>query len=146
MANHARTAARPSAHGYLRHYLPVIATAVIGVVCAVVVFQLGRAWEAERERTEFEKVAGEHRQDLQRTVNASLEVLHSLAGFFRGSRLVERAEFRTFVEEALARHPEIYSLQWRPRVPGTERAGFEGRVRAASRERPGAALSGGERS
>lgn len=119
-----------SAHTRLRHYLPVLATAAIGVVCAVVVFQLGRAWEEERERTEFDKIASERRQDLQRTANASLEVLHSLASFFRGSRRVERVEFRTFVEEALARHPEIDSLQWRPRVPGTERAGFESRVRA----------------
>lgn len=107
-----------------------MARAAIGLACTVAVLQLGRAWEAERERTQFEKVARERRQDLQRTVNASLEVLHSLASFFRGSRLVERAEFRTFVEEALARHPEIYSLQWRPRVPAAERAGFEGRVRA----------------
>lgn len=62
---------------------------------------------------------------LEYHIVALPEVLHSLARFFRGSRLIERAEFRTFVEEALARHAEIYSLQWRPWVPAAERAGFE---------------------
>ncbi|MGH8583307.1 MAG: CHASE domain-containing protein, partial [Gammaproteobacteria bacterium] len=70
------------------------------------------------------------RETLQRHIKTNLEVLYSLANFFRGSQKVERAEFRTFVEESFVRHPDIFALQWWPRVLRRERRAFERAVRA----------------
>ncbi len=115
--------------GDLRHFLPLILTAALGLAGTGAAYEIARLWQAERDAAQFERLAGDRRQDLQRTINASLEVLHSLASYFRGSQIVEREEFRTFVDDPLRRHPEIYSLQWRPRVLADERAAFEARER-----------------
>ncbi len=111
-------------------HMALIVTTIIGLGCTGAAFYLARAWETERHQVQFEMLANERHQELQRAINGSLEVLHSLASFFLGSRYVERAEFRTFVAGALARRPEIFSLQWRPRVLAAERPAFEARVRA----------------
>ncbi len=114
----------------LRHYFPLILTAALGLACTGAAFEITRIWQAERDGARFERLANDRRQRVQRTINASLEVLHSLASFFRGSQMVERHEFRTFLDDSLRRHPEIYSLQWRPRVLAAERAAFEAQARA----------------
>ncbi|MGH8570354.1 MAG: CHASE domain-containing protein, partial [Gammaproteobacteria bacterium] len=111
-------------------HLALIVTTIIGLGCTGGSFYLARAWETERHQVQFEKLANERHQELQRAINGSLEVLYSLASFFHSSRYVERAEFHTFVVGALARRPEIFSLQWRPRVLAAERPAFEARVRA----------------
>jgi PAS domain S-box-containing protein len=117
-------------HDRGRDHLALIVTTIIGLGCTGGSFYLARAWETERHQVQFEKLANERHQELQRAINGSLEVLYSLASFFLGSPYVERAEFRTFVAGALARRPEIFSLQWRPRVLAAERPAFEARVRA----------------
>ncbi len=113
-----------------RLYAPLLITVVLGLAVTGLGFFLVREWEAQEARGQFEKLADERREILQRRINANLEVLYSLANFFRGSQKVERAEFRTFVEEVFQRHPDLFSLQWRPRVLAREREAFERGVRA----------------
>ncbi len=111
-------------------YAPLLVTVVLGLAVTGLAFFLVREWEAQEAQAQFEKLADERRETLQRHIKTNLEVLYSLANFFRGSQKVERAEFRTFLEEVFVRHPDIFSLQWWPRVLARERAAFERGVRA----------------
>ncbi|MGH8534388.1 MAG: CHASE domain-containing protein, partial [Gammaproteobacteria bacterium] len=114
----------------LRLYAPLLITVVLGLAVTGLGFFLVREWQAQEAQEQFEKLVDERRERLQLRINANLEVVYSLANFFRGSQKVERAEFRTFVEEVFQRHPDLFSLQWRPRVLARERAAFERGVRA----------------
>ncbi|MGH8555849.1 MAG: CHASE domain-containing protein, partial [Gammaproteobacteria bacterium] len=113
-----------------RLYVPLFVTVVLGLAVTAVAFLLVREWEAREAQAQFEKLVDERRETLQRHIKTDLEVLHSLANFFRGSQKVERAEFRTFVEESFVRHPDIFALQWWPRVLRRERRALERAVRA----------------
>ncbi|MGH8519997.1 MAG: CHASE domain-containing protein, partial [Gammaproteobacteria bacterium] len=129
-SGHAPLAAADGRPAGWRLYVPLFVTVVLGLTVTAVAFLLVREWEAREAQAQFEKLVDERRETLQRHIKTDLEVLHSLANFFRGSQKVERAEFRTFVEESFVRHPDIFALQWWPRVLRRERRALERAVRA----------------
>jgi PAS domain S-box-containing protein len=54
-----------------------------------------------------------------------MEVLNSVGSLFETRPTVSREEFKTFVNSALKREPELSALGWTPHVPGPERAAYE---------------------
>jgi signal transduction histidine kinase/CheY-like chemotaxis protein len=81
------------------------------------------------ERREVNKLAGDvvHEQveKLAVTMLQSMEVLHSIASLHEAQGKIERDQFHHFVQQALARQPELQALSWNPRVADSQRAAFE---------------------
>jgi serine/threonine protein kinase/CHASE1-domain containing sensor protein len=98
---------------------------VVGVLLSLAVLAGERSREVAERRTEFERRAAQVAMSAQVSFDVPLEVLRSLPALFASSNDVTRGEFRAFVNDALARYPWIYALEWIPRVPGSERAKFE---------------------
>jgi signal transduction histidine kinase/CheY-like chemotaxis protein len=68
-------------------------------------------------------------EKLQETGLRSMEVLYSVASLYESQGGINRGEFHKFVQQALARQPELRALSWNPRVPDPERAQFENAAR-----------------
>ena len=96
-----------------------------GVVLSVVAFLVVQNWERSRVQNEFERRAGIRSASLQRSINAYLEVLHSIVPLYTSSREINRQEFRLFAGRFLARHRDVLALEWIPRVADAERAACE---------------------
>ena len=98
------------------------------VLCAVLAVlmkqQQQRAWEEE-----VRKLAQDRAEVIRGQILRSMEVLHAVGALYETDAQVSRQKFRTFVNHALSRQPELQALAWDPRVPGTERAAWEERAR-----------------
>ncbi|HEY2328968.1 MAG TPA: CHASE domain-containing protein, partial [Verrucomicrobiae bacterium] len=55
----------------------------------------------------------------------SMEVLYSIASLHAAQGGISRRQFHEFVQQALARQPELQALSWNPVVPAARRAEFE---------------------
>lgn len=110
--------------------------AAVGVpmaaVCAlaVLLFAWVERWERDRISRDFHRRCRELVNELEKSVQGGLEVLHATAALFADARQVRRDEFRRFAAATLARHPEMERLMWIPRVTEMERSAFEAAVQA----------------
>jgi|GEM_PF-2194493 len=89
----------------------------------------------EQRQLAVDKVADDRVLAMQRSLNACIEVLQFAGAFYDSSQQVEPEEFHLFISSILARHPEIQSLKWLPRVTAAERVGFERELRRLMRRR-----------
>jgi signal transduction histidine kinase/CheY-like chemotaxis protein len=85
--------------------------------------------QRREERDAVQQMAEARANVLRSAVVRSMEVLHSIKALYDTRDVVSRAEFATFVNQALARQPELQALAWDPRVPGAERPFWEARAR-----------------
>lgn len=117
--------ARPPATPYARRRLGCGLIALVGILLTALAvaydwqqtqqaMQRQLVWRADNEAIRF-----------QRSLDRSLEVVDALASFMTASREVDREEFRRFVANPLARHPEFHALQWLPKVTLAERGAYE---------------------
>ncbi|WP_009962102.1 CHASE domain-containing protein [Verrucomicrobium spinosum] len=108
------------------------ALAVLSLGLALTVWVSGLLWKGNHRAWEEEvRRLGQDRAELLRgQVLRSMEVLHAMVALYvaRGGE-VTRTEFRDFVNEALARQPELQALAWDPRVAGGDREAWEARAR-----------------
>jgi signal transduction histidine kinase/CheY-like chemotaxis protein len=58
-----------------------------------------------------------------------MEVLYSIAALHAAQGGIERRQFHQFVQQPLARQPELLALSWNPVVPSARRAEFEASAR-----------------
>src|ERR1051325_9248558 len=110
---------------HFRRLLPVWLVQLVGGLLALVVFVLVRGYEQKRQKDAFGSFAQAHALQLQRRLEADLEVLLSIQQFYAATAEVEPDEFKAFVRGPLQRHEEILSLEWVPRVSAADRAAFE---------------------
>ncbi len=82
-----------------------------------------------REQQAFEWRAARLSSAMESAFSVPLEVLHSVPALFHASGSVERREFDRFTRAALSRAPDIYAIEWFPRVPASEREGVVARAR-----------------
>ncbi len=75
--------------------------------------------------TRFRLDAEQRAGTIQRQFLDDLDVVRALLAFYRGSRDVERAEFRAFSQTFFRSHRGIHALGWAPAVPQSEKARFE---------------------
>lgn len=119
----------------LRGYSGVVAIVVAGILLTL----FGVWLEHQRSVAQFSKqlaiTATDQATRIQRTVDATVEVVESIGGLFDSSDFVDRNEFRIFVSGPLAKHPEIRALEWIPRVEARDRPGLESRLAKVIRHR-----------
>lgn len=112
------------------HHASALLTAMAGVVVSAGVFLV--LWQRENElmQAKLRDIVRERAETLRGQMLRSMEVLHGISAFHSTRGELTRAEFHAFVSGALARQPELQALAWDPRVPHTDREGFEGRTRS----------------
>jgi len=104
---------------------------VLGFAGVVAFFVYASGREVERGRRDFEERAEDLAHGLQRDFEGHREVVHSVERLFAASQVVERQEFRVFVEEALERHEGMQALSWAASVAHADRAARESAERVA---------------
>jgi len=101
--------------------------AVLGVggILSLALFLTIRGWEGREVERRAADLAQEQVERLHVSVLRSMEVLHSIASLHAAMGSLEREQFQQFVQQALARQPELAALSWNPVVPHARRAEFE---------------------
>ncbi len=84
-----------------------------------------RGWEQKELRKHAADLAQEQAEKLHVSILRSMEVLYSIAALHAGQGGINRRQFHEFVQQALARQPELQALSWNPVVPAAQRAEFE---------------------
>ncbi|MBC8095450.1 MAG: CHASE domain-containing protein, partial [Akkermansiaceae bacterium] len=103
----------------------------LGMVLSLAVFFVIRGWEKRDLEKQAAAVTGEQIEKLRVSMLRSMEVLHSIVSLHAAEGCIERNQFRQFVQQALARQPELQALSWNPLVPATRRSELETAARAA---------------
>jgi PAS domain S-box-containing protein len=96
-----------------------------GVLMGVVAARLAAKMEQERASALSAEYFAGRAEAFARETRETIEELQHIRSFFAASRQVSRAEFRVFAGEILVRHPAIATVEWAPRVPGTDRPAHE---------------------
>jgi signal transduction histidine kinase/CheY-like chemotaxis protein len=104
--------------------------AVVSTALSLVLFFIIRQWERRDLQAGLQAIAQQRLELLRESIGESLESLHSLGSFYETGLPVDRAHFRQFVSDTLARRREIQALSWTPKVPAGERAAYEAAARA----------------
>lgn len=99
-------------------------TFIIGATLSLTLFSLVQAWEQSEIKSFFKFSAQSILTSLQKDIVSHQEVVNSMAGLFSSSQHVTRKEFRSFVADALSRHPNIQGLSWNPLIKDSERKLF----------------------
>jgi PAS domain S-box-containing protein len=107
------------------------------VVLACTLLLSAGAWRyAQRtvqasEQERFDRVVALSREAIDRRLESYVQILMGVRALFAGSRVVERAEFRSYVA-ALGlegRYQGLLGIGWAPRVPGASRSNHETMMR-----------------
>ena len=106
-------------------YIVVLLVVGLGLTLSVVAFRAVQVSEQRDLAEQFKQTASDRVLALERSIDASVEVLHNIRSLYNASMVVEREEFRSFVARALTERPEIQALEWIPRVSASERATYE---------------------
>ncbi|HEX6764227.1 MAG TPA: CHASE domain-containing protein, partial [Polyangiaceae bacterium] len=106
------------------------AVLALGIALTILSRSLVQERALRTEQVRFERRAAQLTHALRSAFEVPTEVLHSIPSLFDASESVERHEFRTFVRRPLERWPEIYALEWFPRVSGSERSKYESAARS----------------
>ncbi len=103
----------------------------LSLVAVVLIFvRVSRSEEAALHRN-LRVRAERARSELAATLEARQELLQAMSGLFKALPSVEPGNFKAFVEPYLLRYPDLHSVDWVPRVPGSERKAFELRMSKA---------------
>ena len=89
-----------------------------------------RGWEQKELEKYAADLASEQAEKLHVSVLRSMEVLYSIASLHMAEGGISRRQFHEFVQQALARQPELQALSWNPVVPAARRAEFEAAAKA----------------
>ncbi len=97
----------------------------MGIVLSAGLCFTMRGWEQKELKKHASDLAHEQAEKLQVSIMRSMEVLYSIAALHAGHGDISRRQFHEFVQQALARQPELQALSWNPVVPAARRAEFE---------------------
>ena len=109
--------------------LPVIVTAVAGVMLSLWAFLFLRDREEQLVEANFRSMARDQVATIEREIQVNLEVLESLRALYSTVPGVGHAEFTSFVRPLLRQHGTIQALEWIPRVRLEERGEYVSRAR-----------------
>ena len=112
-----------------RRRLSVAVPLVCVLIAAMGVFYFAEAQWQTRLQLELERRIEVQQSKVIEKVESYLEVVHAITMLYQSSDVVQRGEFRVFVDRGLSRHPGILALGWVPRVQASERRDFEKRAR-----------------
>ena len=103
----------------------IFAVLVGGMVLSLVLFVTVRGWEERDVKKRAADLVGEQVGKFEIAMLRSMEVLHSIASLHAAEGRIERHQFDCFVQQALARQPELQALSWNPAIPAAQRAELE---------------------
>jgi len=95
------------------------------MLLSVGLFFSTRGWEQKELEKHTSDLAREQAEKLHVSVLRSMEVLYSISSLHAAQGELSRREFHDFVQQALARQPELQALSWNPVVPAGQRARYE---------------------
>ena len=101
----------------------------LGILLSIGLCFLMRHWEQRELDKQVADLAGEQAERLHVSVLRSMEVLYSISSLYAAQGGINRQQFHEFVQQALARQPELQALSWNPIVPAAKRAEFENSAR-----------------
>jgi signal transduction histidine kinase/ActR/RegA family two-component response regulator len=90
-----------------------------------------RGWEQNEMEKHAADLAHEQAEKLHVSILRSMEVLYSVAALHAAQGGIQRQQFHQFLQQALARQPELQALSWNPVVPAARRNDFESQAVAA---------------
>jgi len=131
MADLPEAAAKAWRRGFRASRGAALLVACAGLALTIVGFMGTRHLEKKRLEADFKRQAAGLVAALQTTIDIYAEELHSIGRFYAASNLVERAEFRAFVEGILSHRLAVQALIWARHVPGARRTAFEKSARRA---------------
>lgn len=102
-----------------------------GIILSVGVGFTMRGWEQRELKNQAADLAREQAEKLRVSILRSMEVLYSVAALHAAEGGIQRPQFHQFVQQALARQPELQALSWNPVVPAALRGEFESNAVAA---------------
>jgi diguanylate cyclase len=112
--------------GWIRHLVPSLVTATIGVALSVTAAFMVSLSEDRHAKSAFNSIAENYSMVLQNGVNEYLTKLVALRSLFDSSEdHVTRGEFEAFARPVLQSNSAIQTLSWVPRVLRSERADHE---------------------
>lgn len=103
----------------------LIIVAVLGVIFSLAGFVYSGSLERKLQEQEVERLLDHQRTRLEGKVDAVIEIVDAVASFVASPEQISRDDFARFTTPVLSRHPEIYSIQWIPRVSSQQRHEFE---------------------
>lgn len=110
---------------FARRFVVVWLVTALGIATSIWAFHLVAEHQQHTAQLAFEETASSRLLAVERKISATLEVVHSITGFYAGSAHVNRDEFRAFTARPLKRHSGIQALEWIPRVPAALRKEYE---------------------
>ena len=116
---------------FRKPYLVVWLVVLLGILVSAGLHRLVAEREHDRQLLAFEERAADSILAVESHIGATIEAVHSIAGFYQSSKFVDRDEFRSFVSGPLERYPGIQALEWIPRVTRAQRWHFEESARMA---------------
>lgn len=104
---------------------------LLGAMMTGIVYYFVQNSYKENTRVTFERQAVESTQIATMSLGKYSNLVWALQGMFHSSEEVSRKEFRTFLDsiELLSRFPGVKAVSWSVKVPTTEIAQFEAKVR-----------------
>jgi len=106
-------------------YRYVALVLLVAVVLTAIFFNMVQNQPQAHTQVMFKRQAETYQTAVQKGIERNLEVIESISGLYAASEMVERHEFRKFVQGPLSRHKEIRALEWIPRVTDSDRAAYE---------------------
>jgi len=106
-------------------YLTLVSVFLAGIALSVILFTVARGWERQRLEQQFYSLSSDRADAINKELEDILETLSSVSSLYLASQSVERDEFHKFVKGVVTFHPDILSVDWIPRVPGSKRLEFE---------------------
>jgi PAS domain S-box-containing protein len=98
---------------------------IIGSLLNLAVLVILRSQEERSARAAFESAAQMRFDDLEASVQQSLDNLDAVKAFFNASRSVDRSGFNRFTGTLLERDKALQALEWAPRAASRERRRYE---------------------
>lgn len=114
----------------IQRYWPLALATSLGIALSCAAYFGMRDRDLERQHHRLEQQSSSVATSLINNLDDYLEVLYAVRAFYDANPDVDRAQFRTFTDPLLSRHPGIQALEWVPWVRGSERSAYEARARA----------------
>src|SRR5260221_8931840 len=97
----------------------------VGVLLSLILCATIRNWEQREVQKRAADLAHEQAGKLEVPIMHSMEVLYSIASLHAAEGRIERGQFRQFVQQAIARQPELQAFSWTRLVPAAQRRKME---------------------
>jgi len=97
----------------------------LGLALSVAGYVSARASERRESQARFERAAANRVAALEVALAHIEDDLAALGGFLAVSNSPDRSEFGALASRIEKRHPGTQALEWIPRIPDSEREGFE---------------------